>query len=163
MKALFIVVPILLIGGALGAAFMGVINVPGITPKKTAAAKSAPEEQPATDDESTATDEVEDQQVSADTGTQSPPAEPLRSAAQPKPNTDPEQGAKALAKYWDEIDIAKLIPITETYKESELAQVLYFMQKSKVAELLSSVSSDRAARLSRELQRLASVVKEEAL
>jgi hypothetical protein len=163
MKALFIVVPILLFGGALGAAFMGVISIPGITPKKTAAAKSVPKEQQATGDESTATDSVEDQQVTADTNAQEPPTEPSRAVSEPKPITDPELGAKALAKYWDEIEVTKLIAITETYKEPELAQVLFFMQKSKVAELLGSVSSERAARLSRELQRLASVVKVEAL
>jgi hypothetical protein len=161
MKALFIIVPILLIGGALGAASMGIINVPGVTPKKAEAKKTAEEAEQPQDDESTQTDTVEDQQVTSGAQTQEPASEPARSEP-PKANTNPEQGAKALAKYWDEIDIAKLIPITETYKEQELAQVLFFMQKTKVAELLSAVSADRAARLSRELQRLASVVKEEA-
>ncbi len=160
MKALFIVVPILLIGGALGAGFMGVINIPGVTPRKAPIVKKETTEQPTADDESTATDAVEDQQVTAD-----PPTTGQSGSATPRtddPNMDAEQGAKALAKYWDEIDVAKLIPITETYREHELAQVLFFMQKAKVAELLSTVDAERAARLSRELQGLASVVKPEA-
>ncbi len=169
MKALFIVVPILLIGGAVGAGFMGVINIPGITPKKPPVTKKDAAEKQPTDEGSATTDTIEGQQVTVDPGAQSTPTDPPDNVRptepDPKkadPSTDPEQGAKALAKYWDEIEIAKLIPITETYKEPELAQVLFYMQKAKVAELLSTVNSARAASLSRELQRLASVVKQEA-
>ena len=43
MKPLLIIVPILLIGGVIGAGAMGVIPIPGISPKKAEAkAKAEP-------------------------------------------------------------------------------------------------------------------------
>ena len=165
MKPLLIITPILLIGGILGAGFMGIVPIPGISPKK-AVAKSSEMYGEGKEETTTLTQDepVEDQEY-----VEPPPTAPEPTVTQVQTTTqtitparDPEKGARALAKYWDEIEINKLIPITETYKDPELAQVLYFMQKAKVAELLSRVRADRAASLSRELQRLASIVKPEA-
>jgi hypothetical protein len=159
MKPLFIIVPILLIGGTLGAAFMGVVNIPGVTPKKAEAKKQEPAQENEPTEETQPTDEtgqaatIED----PDLASQSEPSQPAQVQPQ-QPATDPAQGAKALAKIWDEIDTSKLLPITDTFKESDLAQVLFYMKKDKVADVLGAVDADRAAKLSRELQRLASVV-----
>jgi hypothetical protein len=155
MKPLLIILPILIIGGTVGAAYMGVINVPGVTPTKIEAATTAeaqPTEEEATQEQSTS-ETTEDFQSTAPPNPNSQTPE-LPNSQTAEPNA--AQGAKSLAKYWDEISVPKLVPITETYGEKDLAQVLFFMQRSKVAELLSSVSADRAAKLSRELQQLAS-------
>jgi hypothetical protein len=155
MKPLLIILPILLIGGTIGAAYMGVIQVPGVTPKKAEAAKTEeaqPTEEEATQEES-ASQTTEDFQSSAPS---SPDQSELPNSRTSEQAPNAAQGAKALAKYWDEISIQKLIPITDAYGERDLAQVLFFMQRTKVAELLSSVTAERAAKLSRELQHLAS-------
>ena len=155
MKPLLIILPILLIGGTIGAAYMGVINVPGVTPTKAKAAnpeEAQPGEEEATQEQSTS-ETTEDFQAASPSSPNSQTAElPNSQTSMP----DAAQGAKALAKYWDEISIQKLIPITDAYGEKDLAQVLFFMQRTKVAELLSSVTAERAAKLSRELQHLAS-------
>jgi hypothetical protein len=159
MKPLFIVVPILLIGGTVGAAFMGVINVPGVTPAKKAEAKAKPNaepEQTAEGSESEPSEPTDVDQAPIETD------EPSLTEDKPAtPQSDPVQGAKALAKYWDAIETNRLLPITDTYSEPDLARILIHMQKSKVAEILGAVTPDRAAKLSRELQKLASVVPEQ--
>lgn len=163
MKPLFIIVPILLIGGTLGAAFIGVVNIPGVTPKKAEAKKQEPAQENLPTEETEPTDQSGEGAAIEDPGlaSQSGPAQPLQEQPQQQV-TDPAQGAKALAKIWDEIETSKLLPITDTFKESDLAQVLFYMKKDKVANVLGAVDADRAAKLSRELQRLASVVVTEA-
>lgn len=168
MKPLFIIVPILLVGGIIGAGFVGVVPIPGITPKKADAKAGAmygeAEDSAIQEDQNVKTEEpisevpVNEQGTVGGEETSEPPAVTVTSEQASEPARDPIKGAKALAKYWDEIEVTKLIAITETYSESELAQVLYFMQKKKVAELLTRVSAERASKLSRELQKLASVV-----
>lgn len=156
MKALFIIVPILLVGGAFGAAKMGVVQIPGISPKKVVAKKQEPEKEQELAQE-------QGQQPEQPQGQEQVQEQDLAPTTQPitETPTDPEAGAKALAKYWDAIPTNKLIPITDTYTEKDLALVLQFMQKPKVAEIMGAIDADRAANLSRELQRLASIIKVE--
>ncbi len=153
MKPLLIVAPILLVGGVLGAGFMGIINIPGLTPKKAVAKADAMygegkelepiveaaliEEVLAPIEELVVAKAVEDKSVKSDT----------------------EKGARELAKYWGAIETKSLLPIVESFDEKELALVLSFMSKDKVAEILSKVEPLRAAGLSKELRRLASIVK----
>jgi hypothetical protein len=164
MKPLLIIVPILLIGGVIGAGAMGVIPIPGISPKKAEAKANAmygEEDETAAVEEEVVTEETQSSQESESQPpmeTESTEVAPPQPTEPTEPTLDPVQGAKALAKYWDEIETTKLIAITDTYKESDLAPILYFMNKKKVAELLSRIPASRAANLSRELQRLASVV-----
>ena len=137
MKALFIIVPILLVGGAFGAAKMGVIQVPGISPKKVEAKKqgepNAEQNQPVDAETMDQTDLTEP----TDSAAQQPQIQPA--IEQTETPTDPEAGAKALAKYWDAIPTNKLVPITDTYSEKDLALVLQFMQKPKVAEIMGAI------------------------
>lgn len=156
MKALLIIVPILLIGGVFGAAFMGVINIPGVTPEK-AAGKG---EDMYGEGEEMYGEGLEDPAdlVVEEVETVEEP-EPVEEAG---PVIDPELGAQQLAKYWDEIDSNKLVLIMEGYEDIELALVLFYMKRENVAELLELVLPERAAILSKEIQKLASVVKEES-
>lgn len=122
MKALFIITPILLVGGIIGAGFMGIVPIPGITPKKAEAKANAlyteGAEQPATEQEPSVEEEkIEPPAGATKTGIDTPIQDP---SMQPKtesptvtvttqhasePARDPVKGAKALAKYWDEIEV----------------------------------------------------------
>ena len=157
MKALIIAGPILLVGGVLGAGFMGVINIPGLTPKK-ASAKAAAMYGEGKDLVAPIEDAVEEKPV-AEAAPADKPA--VKIVADQGPKTDPEKGARELAKYWGAIETKSLLGIIESFDDKELALVLSFMAKDKVAEILSKVEPLRAATLSKELRRLASVVKEE--
>ena len=75
-----------------------------------------------------------------------------------KPKTDPDLGARQLAKIWNEIKTGDLVKIADGFDDDELGLVMFYMQKSKVAEVLAKVTPARAAKLSKEIQRLASIV-----
>jgi hypothetical protein len=159
MKALFIIVPILLVGGTFGAAKMGVVQIPGVSPKKVEAKKPAEGEPKAEQEQEQLNDQTDPSDVTDPADLTDPATMPVTDPQPTEPPTDAEAGAKALAKYWDAIPTNKLIPITDTYTERDLALVLQYMQKPKVAEIMGAIDADRAANLSRELQRLASIVK----
>lgn len=154
MKALFIVGPILLIGGVLGAAFMGVVNIPGVTPKKSVAKAQAMYGESA--ELEPVSEEVAPEEEAIEEPVAPPPAETPKPSA---PEADAEKGAMELAKYWGAIPTKSLLPIIENFDEKELALVLQFMPKDKVAEILGKIEPLRAAGLSKELRRLASIVK----
>ncbi len=85
----------------------------------------------------------------------------LKQANDPSPTIDPVKGTKRVAKLWNEMDVAPLAVIVDKWKDQDLAPILAVMDNSKVVELLSLMSQtkpDRAATLSKELQRLASIV-----
>lgn len=153
MKALIVIGPILLVGAVLGAGFTGMINIPGVTPKKPAA-KAA--EMYGESKEVAVEDAVpEEEPVQEEEEEEAKPVVKTPEA----PKTDPEKGAKELAKYWSSIETTSLLKIIDSFEDNELALVLSFMSKDKVAEVLSKVAPERAAKLSKELQRLASIVR----
>lgn len=152
-KLVVVLVPVILIGGGVVAAgILGVINVPGLSPKKrvppvlygeapevVVKVKSTPEPAP-----------------SLSIVKRKPkPAAPEADAV----ITDSSQGAKKLAKVWNEIDTAKLVEIAKKWKDDELAQVLASMDPAKSSALLAQMSADRAATLSAAIQKEASIVR----
>jgi hypothetical protein len=145
---LFIVLPVILIGGGIvGCAFMGIINIPGLTPKKKAhsLAKSAQMygEQP--------TPEVPKEDPKKDVKKVDPPKK-----EEPKP--DLELGAKRLAKLWNEMDVKTLTNIAKTWKDEDLARILSKMDNAKAVELLSALDAARASKISEIIQLQAAVV-----
>lgn len=76
----------------------------------------------------------------------------------PTTKVDPEEGAMKLAKLWNELEAPKLLAIARDWKDPELARVATKMEPEKVAEVLAAMPPKRASSLSREMQRLASVV-----
>ena len=79
----------------------------------------------------------------------------------PKATVDQAKGDKRLAKLWNEMDASTLAKLVEKWKDDELARVLAVMDNAKVVELLTHISGtnpERASNLSRQLQKLASVV-----
>lgn len=117
---------------------MGKINIPGLSPKKPAAATKPPEQKP----KKVAPKKVEE-----------PPA-PVVAAA---PVNDKE-GAIKLASVWNEIPTEGLVKITKTMTPTELAPVVIEMDAEKSAALLAAMDTKTATNLSRELKRVASQV-----
>jgi hypothetical protein len=83
-----------------------------------------------------------------------PPVRP----PQAKAKQDVALGAKKIAKVWERIEAARLAEMVKDYKEPELAQIVVRMDPRKAADLLSVLEPPRAAKVSREMQRLASIV-----
>lgn len=147
-KLIFILVPVIVIGGVVGAALMGVINIPGLTPKKKPGAGLYGE----------AADMYAEQKDPPKPKPRStpPPAPPV--AAEPRSTTDPERGAKRLARLWNDLPTERLVPMVSSWRDPELALVLKSMDSEAASRLLAALEPARASRLSREIQRLASVV-----
>ena len=128
-KIILIVVPVVLIGAVLGLAFLGVIDIPGISPKKkpkNAIAKKEPE----------------------------------KKAPIPKPKTDaplknPQKGYDAVAKLWNELEPTKVVPLIDKWKDDELAAIFMKMDPEKVTAILSELKPERAAQVTRAIQRRA--------
>lgn len=134
-KVILIVLPLLIIGGAVvGLGMAGVIQIPGLTPKK-AKKKATPE--PVV--------EVKKPELVA---------KKPKTEAKPK-SGDPSKGYDAVATLWNEMDVQKLLPLAEKWKDAELAPILARMENDKVVELLTQMKPERAVALTRALQKLA--------
>lgn len=130
-------------GGAFFAAQKGLVQIPGISPAKKAAKK--PDEKPKV--------EVEAKKVT-------PPKPKLQEPPRKKetPTNDPAKGVEAIAGVWAGLKPDQLLPIASRYKDGELAEILLMMDARKTASLLALMPADRAAKLSRELQKRASII-----
>lgn len=140
---MIVVIPLILIGGVLGAAFMGAINIPGITPAKK---KPAPKVEVAKKDE---------KPKKADPAPEKKTEVPKKAA--PKP--DPDKGFQAVADLWNKIDVEKLVAISEKWKDNELAQVMAKMKPGVVADFLGAMKPDRASKITKEIEKLAAAPK----
>lgn len=133
-KVILIVLPLLIIGGSVvGLGMAGVVNIPGLTPKK----KPAP---------TVAAKKIEEKKAPAP---KKPKPAPTVKAA------DPTKGEEAVAKLWNEMDMKALLPITEKWKDAELAAILSKMDNEKVVELLSAMKAERAVTLTRAIKKIA--------
>jgi hypothetical protein len=144
-------------GGFAAAAFMGLI--PGLKLGAKPVAKKQPEKETPAKEAAPA--------VSTAPVAQPPtaPVRPIREVS-PEPETpkkkvpavtiDPEKGAKAIARIWEKMEPEKLAEIAATYRDLELARVLRGMETKKAAALLGQLPADRAAKLSQEMEKLAS-------
>ncbi|MCE2767370.1 MAG: hypothetical protein LW628_10735 [Fimbriimonadaceae bacterium] len=117
------------------------INIPGLTPKKKATAKSAPKVAP--------------KPFSAPKAKVEPPK---AVAEKPTETIVDKQGAIKLAEVWNELPVPELIAIVETWKPSEIAPVLNEMDSEKAAEVMAKMKPKQASDVSRELKRIASIV-----
>ena len=89
------------------------------------------------------------------------PEKPKKTEPSPedKLKYDPILGAKKIAKLWNQMEIGQLLPIAKEWKDLSLAQVMVQMDQAKAAELLGSFEANRAAELSKLIQKEASIVK----
>lgn len=148
-KVVMFLVPVLVIGGILGAGMAGVVDIPGVTPKKSKPKAAGTEPAP---DEATSVEETG--QTPQEPEPEPEPAAPEQVATAPA--TDPVLGEKKIAALWTEIETAQLIKIIADWKDPELATILRRMDPSKTAELLSAIDQKRASALSREIQKQSS-------
>ena len=150
-KILMIVVPILILGGSfLGLAMAGVVQVPGLSPRKT--------KPPGLYGEKKDSKPAEKAEAPAPPKKEKLKVEPPKVKAEVK---DESKGLKKLAQLWNNLPSAKLAEVAKEYSDKDLAPVLVAMDPEKVAEFLSLVDSKRSAKLSKELQRVASIVPKE--
>ncbi|MBX3119389.1 MAG: hypothetical protein KF784_10005 [Fimbriimonadaceae bacterium] len=155
-KMLMIIIPLVLIGGGIfGAAKMGMVQIPGISPaKKTAGLYDADKEALGLYN----SDKIEPT-VLEET---SPPAtvatQPTVKPPEPDYQVDIVQGRKKLAKLWNSMDVATLLRITADWKDEDLAPQLAVMEPEKVALLLGSMDASRASKISKLIQEEASKV-----
>lgn len=153
-KILFIVLPILLVGGGVvGAAFMGVINIPGLTPKKKMGAMAYGEKK----DEKPAVEAADETKPTAKK--EKPKPKPEQVSTNP---TDPDAGVKKIAKLWNAMETENLAKLVKDWTDDDLAKVMLFMPNEKVAELLGTLEPARASKISRALKSLAQKAEEKA-
>lgn len=147
-KMIFILIPVLAIGGVVVAGLKGIINIPGLTPKKAkgglygegaglygegASMYGEGKEDPA----------GEPPEETAKT----PDPEPKKKADEP--TIDPIVGAKKLAKLWNNLETSQLLLIIKDWKDEDLARVLAQMDPEKASALLASMASTQAPRASK--------------
>ena len=87
-----------------------------------------------------------------------PAAAPEPPAPRPTTKRDDDAGATKLAKLWNEVEAPKLLAIAGDWKDRDLARVTARMEPEKVAEILSLLPPKRASALSREMQKIGSIV-----
>lgn len=156
---LAVVLPLLIVGGAVGAAYAGLIKIPGLSlpgmKSKTVAANYTDK-----DDEAAKLAEKDKNEPESSIEPDEPTNEPkVLITKEPEPVTDPELGAKKLAGIWNNLEPTEIVRISAPYKTPELALVLSKMDAEKVAAVLTEITdTKRAATLSQEIQNIASII-----
>ncbi len=151
-KLIMIGLPVLILAVGAGLVLTGVVNIPGLSPKKaTAKANSA-----YTEAKDPKIDPKKDPPAKVAEAKPKPPAPKVDATVMIE--NKPEVGQKKLAKLWNEVEVSALKDMIKDWKETELAAVLIRMDAAKVAELLSALEPKRASALSRELAKQASLV-----
>ncbi|HEY3781305.1 MAG TPA: hypothetical protein VGL56_09495 [Fimbriimonadaceae bacterium] len=159
-KILAIILPILIIGGAVvGLAFMGVLKIPGLTPKKLMNAKgkgkgtvvtNAPVTPPPSGDKG-----------SSDAPKKKPADAPTPKVASAPIKLDPDQGAEQLAIIWNQLDPSKFKDLLKDWKDPEVARVFLKMKPDIVAGILAVMDMKRASNISKLMEKQSSVVIED--
>lgn len=144
-KILFIVLPLLLVGGGVvGAAMMGVIHIPGLISAKKKAKAAA-----------IYTETKEEEPI---VQKKAPEPEVVPAVLEPPP--DMEKGRRAVAKLWNEMEASSILAIVADWKDDELAEQLRYLAPDKTSELLGVMKADRASRLSKLIQLIVAKEKE---
>lgn len=157
-KLIIIVLPILLLlGGGFFAATKGLIKIPGITPPAKKKGSNALYGE--------AKDKLAANKKKTPEKPKKKPEKPVAKAAPPKPTADPVLGRKKLAKVWNEMENGALLAIAAEWKDDELAEMLAIMSSDKVTSILAEMATKdakRAAKLSRQIQTIASKIPTDA-
>ncbi|MFI5385578.1 MAG: hypothetical protein ACHQ50_05590 [Fimbriimonadales bacterium] len=163
MKPIMAIVPVVIVAVIAGLGFAGVINIPGLTPKK--AVKNAAQMYAQKDDKPVAAN------TAAKPATTPAPADKPKPKPVVKPSDlDPDQGADAIATVWNEIETPSLITITKDWSDADLAKVLAHMDTDAVAKFLDEMARTgsggkpdpvRASKLSKVLRDQGAIIKPE--
>ena len=131
---------VVILGAVFGLATVGMINIPGVTPKKkphpTPVAKAKPKPPAQTKKE--------------------PEVVPPSDIEKPLSPDAIKQGAAKLAEVWNEMPTDKLQKVIEKWKPEDLAVILAEMDPTKVADMLGAMKPDVASKVSLELKKIAS-------
>jgi hypothetical protein len=156
-RALLIGIPLLLVVGiVLGLATIGILKIPGISPRNYGRPMIA-SPSPAPGFLWTFVHPFQSLTDQADA------AKRKLASAPPPPDTssivkpDPSLGVAKLANLWNGMDVEKLADITAKWDKATLCRVLLKMDPDQVTAYLAAVDPKRADQLSREIQVLASV------
>lgn len=148
----FILVPLLGAGGGYFAATKGMINIPGVTPKKVVKKDDKAAKDQAAKDEAAKKAPPKKPRVKIE----EKPKDQLKKVEEPK--EDRAKGIAAVADVWSNLKADQLAPIAAGYGDKDLVPILLQLDSKKTAQLLALMKPDRAQKLSREIQRQASVV-----
>lgn len=158
---IFAILGVLVLGGGgfFGAAFMGVLKIPGITPKSKLAKKApvqTPEAKAAA--EKAAADKKKAEEAAKVAAAAPPVEEEVVEPSAPEP--DLKKGAEALAEIWNGLPEAKILEICKTWPVEDVARVLPLLDTKKAAGVLGLMEAKRASEVSEEIQRQAATPKE---
>ncbi len=131
------------LGLVLGLGFTGVLKIPGITPKKSTAnatQEDAPKEEVA--------------KTNQETNSQSPKAKNPKTKNPDAPSPNSKDGSERLAKIWSLLDAETVGEILKGWSDEEAISVLTKMDDKKLAEVLSALPPERAAKLSQRIKNL---------
>ncbi len=157
-KILIFVFPVVAIGGFVGLALAGIIKVPGLTPKKHSPGSLYGEQAAAQ------YGEPKDKGLDKPKVETKPPTSKVAGAKPPiavstnDETSDPALGAKKLAQLWNGLPTERLVELCKSFTDKDLAPVLIKMDPEKVSDLLTALDASRSAKLSKELQKQASIV-----
>lgn len=136
-----VIVLLLGVGGTFGAAFFGLIKIPGLKLGPKAAVSKTDEKKK----------EEKKPVVKA-----APPPKKKELAPAPTPQPDPDKGYQKLATVWEAMDPSALKEATKSWKAPELARVLIFMDEDKVAIVLAQLEAKRAGEVMHVMETIAS-------
>lgn len=140
-KILLIVGPLLLVGGGVvAAAMMGMIHIPGLSPEKKKQKAAALYTETKEDPAPVAQKEPE-------------PTPPAAAEAEAAP-LDLDKGRKKLARLWNELEPGQILEIAADWKDDDLAKQLRFLDAGKAAEVLALMKPPQASKISKLLQEL---------
>jgi len=159
---IFIIIGVLVLGGGgfFGAAFMGILKIPGITPKSKLAKKApavTPEAKAAAEK---AAAEKKKAEEAAKLAAAAPPPEEEEVAPPPEPEPDLKKGAEAIAEIWNGLPEAKIVEISKSWAIEDVARVLPLLDSKKAAGVLGLMDVKRASDVSEEIQRQAATPKD---
>lgn len=150
--ALAVALPLLIAGGVVGAAYAGVVKIPGLKLPGMKAASTAAANYTDKEDKKPEAKPVEPQATIE-------PEPKAELAPTPKPEADPELGAKKLAGIWNNLNAPDIVRIAATYEDANFARVLSKMDSEKVAKVLAEIKdSKKAAAISRLIESQASAI-----
>jgi hypothetical protein len=150
-----VVLLFLIAGGLVGAATLGFVSIPGISPHKFGKAVVA-SSNPSSGFYSLFASPMKmlDDKAAQEAASVKP--EPVV-AKDPGPKSDPSLGDAKLAALWNALDSSKLVSITEKWQPNNLARILLKMDEDQVSGYLAALPAAKAAQISKAIQQFASL------
>ena len=144
-----------LIGGAFAAAYLGFVDVPGISPLKFGKPVK-PSSDPKGGLVFALIDPVRQISVIVDAAAKVAAKKPPPRQPDMAPKVNPTMGDLKLAAFWNGLSVDQLEKVTEKWQPAALAKVMLKMDEDQATKLLDKLPPARADQISRAIQGLAS-------